>query len=100
MHFNTKFIIILNLSAFSKVFFPNMGAILMLSAKLTTLGVLKRKILLNKIDNFLISIFHVTNKDLSRGSNYIVDMAMWLKFANFSISMREGAMNSILQRFD
>ena len=61
----------------------------MTSAKLTTLGVLKRKILLNKTDNVLISVYHVTNKVLSRGSNYIVDMAMWLKFANFSISMKK-----------
>ena len=49
-----------------------MGEILMTSAKLTTLGVLKRKILLNKTDNVLISVYKV----LSRGSNYIVDMAM------------------------
>ena len=53
-----------------------MGEILMTSARLTTLGVLKRKILLNKTDNVLISVYHVTNKVLSRGSNYIVDMAM------------------------
>ena len=66
-----------------------MDEILMTSAKLTTLGVLKRKILLNKTDNVLISVYHVTNKVLSRGSNYIVDMAMWLKFANFSISMKK-----------
>ena len=77
-----------------------MGAILMMSAKLTTLGVLKRKMLWNKIYDILISVYDVTNKVLSRGSNYIVDMAMRLKFANFSISMREGAMKSILQRFD
>ena len=38
-----------------------MGAILMTSAKLTTLGVLKRKILLNKIDDVLISVYDVTS---------------------------------------
>ena len=40
-----------------------MGAILMMSAKLITLGVLKRKILLNKIDNVCvmspIKFYHV-----------------------------------------
>ena len=77
-----------------------MGAILMMSAKLTTLCVLKRKILWNKIYDVLISVYDVTNKVLSCDSNYVVDMVMWLKFANFSIFMREGAMNSILQRFD
>ena len=29
------------------------------------------------------------NKILSRGSNYIVDMAKWLKFGNSSIAMEE-----------
>ena len=71
-----------------------------MSAKLTTLGVFKRKILWNKIYDILISVYDVTNKVLSRGSNYIVDMAMRLKFANFSISMRQGTMKWILQRFD
>ena len=31
----------------------------------------------------------VTSKVLSRDSNYIVDVVMWLKFGNCSISMRE-----------
>ena len=71
-----------------------------MSAKLTTLGVFKRKILWNKIYDILISVYDVTNKVLSHGSNYIVDMTMRLKFANFSISMRQGTMKWILQRFD
>ena len=83
-----------------KGFFTNMGAISMMSSKLSTLGVLKRNILWNKKYDVLISVYDVTNKILSRGSNYIVDRAMWLKFANFSISMTEDATNSILQRFD
>ena len=71
-----------------------------MSAKLTTLGVFKIKILWNKIYDILISVYDVANKVLSHGSNYIVDMAMRLKFANFSISMRQGTMKWILQRFD
>ena len=34
-------------------------------------------------------VHDVTNKILSRGSNYIVDMVMWPMFGNSSISMRE-----------
>ena len=81
MYFNTQCIFLLN-------FFTNMGAILMMSSKLTTLGVLKRKMLWKNIYDVLISVYDVTNKVLSRGSNYVADMVMWLKFANFSISMR------------
>ena len=33
--------------------------------------------------------YDVSNKILSRDSNYIVDVIMWPKFGNFSISMRE-----------
>ena len=35
------------------------------------------------------SVHDVTNKILSSDSNYIVDVAMWPKFGNPSISMRE-----------
>ena len=81
-------------------FFANMGAILMMSTKVTTLGVLKMKILWKKIYDVLISVYDVTSKILSRGSNAIVDVVMWPKFANFIISKRKGIMTSILQRFD
>ena len=38
----------------------------------------------------------VTNKFLSRDSNYIVDLVKWPKFGNSSISMREIIKTSIL----
>ena len=42
----------------------------------------------------------VTNKVLSCDSNYTVDVVMWPKFGNSSISMREVIMISILKGFD
>ena len=45
-------------------------------AKMATPGLLKIKVLLNKDDNVIVSVHDVTNKILSRDSNYIIDMAM------------------------
>ena len=42
----------------------------------------------------------VTNKILSRDSNYIVDVVIWPKFSSFSVSTREVIITSILQGFD
>ena len=50
--------------------------------------------------NVIVSVPDVTNKALSRESNYIVDVIMRPKFGNFSISMREVIKTSILQVFD
>ena len=73
-----------------------MVAILMMSAKLATLGLLKIKVFWNKGYDVIISVHDVTNKILSRDSNYIVDVVMWPKFGNSSISMREVIITSIL----
>ena len=48
----------------------------------------------------IISAHGVTNKVSSRDSNYIVDMVMWSKFDNSSISIREVIIASILLGFD
>ena len=61
----------------------------MMSPKLATLGLLKIRIFLNKVYGVIISVHGVTNKILSRDWNYIVDVVMWEKFGNSSISMRE-----------
>ena len=61
----------------------------MMSPKLATLGLLKIRIFLNKVYGVIISVHGVTNKILSRDWNYIVDVVMWQKFGNSSISMRE-----------
>ena len=42
------------------------------------------------------NIFDVTNKILSHGSNYIVDVVMWPKFGNSSIPMRKVIITSTL----
>ena len=70
-----------------------MFTILIMSA---TLCLLKLKVFWNKGYDVIIFVHHVTNKYLSRDSNYIVDVVMWPKFGNFSISMREIIITSIL----
>ena len=42
----------------------------------------------------------VTSENLSRESNYMVDVVMWPKFLNSNISMRKVIIISILQGFD
>ena len=69
-------------------------------SKMATPGVLKTKVFLNKGYDVIISADDVTNKILSRDSNYIVDVFMWPKFGNCSISMREVIRTSTLSRFD
>ena len=44
----------------------------------------------------VISVYEVTKKIYSRNSNYTVDVAMWPKFGNSSISMREVIITSIM----
>ena len=53
-----------------------MVTILMVSAKLTTAGLLKIKIFQSKSYDVIIPDYDVTNKILSRESNYIVDLVM------------------------
>ena len=60
----------------------------MMSAKMATPGLLKITVW-NKGYDVIIPVDDVTNKILSRDSNYIVDVSMWPKFGNSSISLRE-----------
>ena len=71
-----------------------------MSAKLATPGLLKIKIFQNKCYEVIILDYDVTNKILSFNSNYIVDVVMWPKFGNCSISTREVIITSILYGFD
>ena len=73
-----------------------MVTILMMSAKITTPGLLKIRVFWNNGYDVIISVNDVTKKILSRDSNYIIDVAMWPKFDNCSISMRKVIMTSIL----
>ena len=53
-----------------------MVTILMMSAKMATLGLLKIKVFLDKGYDVTISVHDVNNKTLSRDSNYFVDVVM------------------------
>ena len=68
----------------------------MMPAKLATPGLLKITVFWNKGCDVEISVNDVTKKFLSSDSNYTVDLFMWPKFGNSSISMREVITNSIL----
>ena len=61
----------------------------MMSLKMATPGPLKITVFWNKGYNLIIPVDGVINKILSCDSNYIVDVFMWPKFGNCSISMRE-----------
>ena len=70
--------------------------ILMMSTKMATLGLLKTKVYWNKGYGAIIFVHDVTNKILSSDSICIIDVIMWPKFGNSSISMREVIIISIL----
>ena len=59
-----------------EIFLKNMVTILMMSAKLATSGLLKRKIFQNKDYDVIVPDYGFTNKILSRDSNYIVNVVM------------------------
>ena len=61
--------------------------------KLATLGLFTVKVFWNKDYNAM--IYEVMGKFLSPDSSYIVNVIMWSKFGNSSISMREVTINSI-----
>ena len=73
-----------------------MVTILVMSAKMPTLGLLKTKVFWNKGCDVIISVYDVTNKLLLRDSYYIIDVVMWPKFGNSSISLKEVSITSIL----
>ena len=69
---------------------------LMMSTKMATLGLLKVKVYWNKGYDVIIFIHDVKIKISSLESIYIVDIVMWPKFGNSSVSMREVIITSIL----
>ena len=56
---------------------------------MATPGLLKIKLFWKKGYDAMIYIHNTTNKILSRDSIYILDVVIWAKFGNSSISMRE-----------
>ena len=72
-----------------------MVTILMMSAKMATLRLLNIKVFWNIGYDVIITVHDVTNNILSRDSNYGVDVDMWSKFCNSTISIREVIIASI-----
>ena len=73
-----------------------MVTILMMSAKMATLGLLKIKVFWNEGYDVITSVHDITNKILSGESNYIVHLVMWPNFGNSSSSMTEVIKTSTL----
>ena len=63
---------------------------------MATPGLFEITVFWNKGYDVIITVDDVTNKILSRDSNYIVNLFKWPKFGNSSISMREVITTSIL----
>ena len=72
-----------------------MVTILMMLAKITTQSLLKIRVFCNNGYDVIISVDDVT-KIVSRDSNYIIDLIMWPKFGNCSISKTKVIITSIL----
>ena len=70
--------------------------ILMMSAKMATPGLRKIKVFWNKRYYVIYSVYDATNKILSDGLNFIVDVVMWPKFGNSSVCIREVIITSTL----
>ena len=68
----------------------------MMSTKTATLGLLKIEVFWNKGYEVIIFVCDVINKNLSRDSNYIVDVVMWPMFGYSSTSMKEVIVTSVL----
>ena len=66
-----------------------MVTILIMSGKMAIPGLLKIRVFWKKGYDVKISAHDVNNKFLIRDSNYIIDVVMWPKFGNCSISMRK-----------
>ena len=79
-----------------KVVLKNMVTISMMSAKMATPDLLKIKVFWNIAYDVILFVQDFTNKILSRDSNYTVEVVMWPKFGNSSISMTEIIITPIL----
>ena len=96
LHFDTNFLIVLAFLESLRIVLIKKVTSLMMSAKMATPGLLKIKIFWNKGYDVIIYVHDITNKILSRDSNYIVHVVMWPKFGNSNISMSEVIIISIL----
>ena len=71
-----------------------------MSAKTATLGFHGIRVFGNKVYDVIIHVCDVTYKISSLDSNYIVNMVLWPRFGNSSISVREVIIATILWGFD
>ena len=83
-----------------KIVLVNMVAVLMMSAKLTNLGLLKIKVFSNKPYDLIVFVHDVINQILSCESNYLADVVIRAEFENSNMSMREVIIISIFWGFD
>ena len=74
----------------------SMAAVWMISAKFSTLGLLKIKVFWNKGCDVEIFVHDVTSKIQSREQDYIVEVVRWSKLGNPRISLREIVITRIL----
>ena len=68
----------------------------MMPGKMAIPGLLKITVFWNKGYDVIIYVHDVTNKILSCDPNHFLDMFMWSRFGNASISMRKVITTSIL----
>ena len=71
-----------------------------MSGKMTILGLLKINLFWNKGYDVIVFVYGITNNILLRDTSYIVDVIVWPKLGNFSISKRKVIITSILWGFD
>ena len=77
-----------------------MVIVLMMSAKVATLGLPKIEVFWNKGYDVMIYVHDVNNQILSSDSNYNADLVTRPQFGNSSIYMRKMIITSILWGFD
>ena len=73
-----------------------MVTILMMSAQMDTLGLLKIEVFWNKGYDVITHVHDFTNRFLSPDSNYFVDVIIWPKFGYSRITMTEVTTISVL----
>ena len=76
-----------------------MVTVLLVSAKITTLGLLKIKVFWNKGYDIIIFVQDIMSKTLSLDSSEVVDVVMLPKFDKSSTFMREVIITSISYEF-
>ena len=95
MHFDKWFLAILTFFEALKIILISMVITFMISAEITTPGLLKLNVFWNKGYDFIISVNDIRNKILWLNSNYIAEGVTWPKFDNSTVAMREVIIVSI-----